>query len=110
MPRNVQLLKERSWFDIPIIYNNNRRAILAPEQGTPGEQVFNRSRTTRRASRLLNSLNGRERDKPSFLTRAKRFLGRFQERCHDLPPVSAITLRTRSASLLAPIFSITRAR
>jgi hypothetical protein len=40
MQRNVQLLKERSWFDIPIIYNNNRRAILAVEKGTPGEQAF----------------------------------------------------------------------
>ena len=40
MQRNVQLLKERSWFDIPIIYNNNRRAILAMEKGTPGEQAF----------------------------------------------------------------------
>lgn len=39
--RNLQLLKERSWFDIPIVYNNNRRAILAMEKGTPGEQVFN---------------------------------------------------------------------
>ena len=38
--RNVQLLKERAWFDIPIIYNNNRRAILAVEKGTPGEQAF----------------------------------------------------------------------
>jgi hypothetical protein len=40
MQRNVQLLKERSWFDIPIIYNNNRRAILALEKGTPGERAF----------------------------------------------------------------------
>jgi hypothetical protein len=40
MQRNVQLLKERGWFDIPIIYNNNRRAILAMEKGTPGEQAF----------------------------------------------------------------------
>ena len=38
--RNIQLLKERSWFDIPVVYNNNRRAILALEKGTPGEQVF----------------------------------------------------------------------
>ena len=38
--RNLQLLKERSWFDIPIVYNNNRRAILALEKGTPGERVF----------------------------------------------------------------------
>lgn len=41
MQRNVQLLKERSWFDIPIVYNNNRRAILAMEKGTPGEKAFN---------------------------------------------------------------------
>jgi len=40
MQRNVQLLKERSWFDIPIVYNNGRRAILAIEKGTPGERVF----------------------------------------------------------------------
>jgi hypothetical protein len=38
--RNVQLLKERAWFDIPLVYNNNRRAILALEKGTPGERVF----------------------------------------------------------------------
>ena len=40
MQRNIQLLKERSWFDIPIVYNNNRRAILALEKGTPGEKAF----------------------------------------------------------------------
>jgi hypothetical protein len=38
--RNLQLLKERSWFDIPMVYNNGRRAILAVEKGTPGERVF----------------------------------------------------------------------
>jgi hypothetical protein len=38
--RNLQLLKEMSWFDIPLVYNNNRRAILALEKGTPGERVF----------------------------------------------------------------------
>ena len=43
MQRNIQLLKERSWFDIPIIYNNNRRAILALEKGTPGEQAFSQA-------------------------------------------------------------------
>ena len=43
MQRNMQLLKERAWFDIPIIYNNNRRAILAMEKGTPGEQAFNQA-------------------------------------------------------------------
>jgi hypothetical protein len=38
--RNVQMLKERQWFDIPVVYANNRRAILAVEKGTPGERVF----------------------------------------------------------------------
>ena len=38
--RNLQLLKERGWFDIPLVYNNNRRAILAMEKGTPGERAF----------------------------------------------------------------------
>ena len=38
--RNVQLLKDRPWFDIPIVYTNNRRAILAMEKGTPGDRVF----------------------------------------------------------------------
>jgi hypothetical protein len=37
---NIQLLKERPWFDIPIVYANNRRAILAVEKGTPGERAF----------------------------------------------------------------------
>ena len=40
MQRNLQLLKERAWFDIPIVYNNGRRAILALEKGTPGERAF----------------------------------------------------------------------
>ena len=38
--RNLQLLKERGWFDIPVVYNNNRRAILAMEKGTPGDRAF----------------------------------------------------------------------
>jgi hypothetical protein len=38
--RNMSLLKERAWIDIPVVYNNNRRAILAIEKGTPGERVF----------------------------------------------------------------------
>jgi hypothetical protein len=40
LARNVALLKERSWFDIPIVYNSNKRAILAMEKGTPGERAF----------------------------------------------------------------------
>jgi hypothetical protein len=38
--RNLQLMKEQSWFDIPIIYGNGRRAILAFEKGVPGEVAF----------------------------------------------------------------------
>jgi hypothetical protein len=40
LPRNIALLKERPWFDIPIVYNNNKRAILAVEKGIPGERAF----------------------------------------------------------------------
>jgi hypothetical protein len=39
--RNVQLLKERSWFDVPLVYSNQRRAIIAIEKGPPGERAFN---------------------------------------------------------------------
>ncbi|MGX7744690.1 hypothetical protein [Rhodopseudomonas parapalustris] len=39
--RNLQLLKERSWFDVPIVYSNGRRAIIAIEKGGPGERAFN---------------------------------------------------------------------
>ena len=38
--RNRELLKERAWFDIPIVYNNGRRAVLAVQKGEPGERAF----------------------------------------------------------------------
>ena len=38
--RNLQLLKERSWFDVPLVYANQRRAIIAIEKGAPGERAF----------------------------------------------------------------------
>lgn len=38
--RNIQLLKERDWFDIPIAYANGKRAIMALEKGLPGTRVF----------------------------------------------------------------------
>jgi hypothetical protein len=41
MQRNIQLLKERPWFDIPVVYTNGGRAILAMEKGPPGERAFN---------------------------------------------------------------------
>jgi hypothetical protein len=38
--RNAELLKERDWFDIPIVYTSGKRAILAMEKGTPGQRAF----------------------------------------------------------------------
>src|SRR6266446_2780122 len=37
--RNVQLMKERPWFDVPIVYSDGRRAILAVEKPAPSESV-----------------------------------------------------------------------
>jgi hypothetical protein len=39
--RNIQMMREQAWFDIPLVYNNQRRAIIAVEKGPPGEQAFN---------------------------------------------------------------------
>jgi len=38
--RNMQLLKDRPWFDVPIVYNNGGRAILALEKGPSGDRAF----------------------------------------------------------------------
>ena len=38
--RNLRLLKERSWFDVPLIYANQRSATIAIEKGAPGERAF----------------------------------------------------------------------
>jgi hypothetical protein len=38
--RNLQLLKERAWFDIPLVYSNQRRGIIAIEKGNPGTQAY----------------------------------------------------------------------
>ncbi len=40
LQRNIQLLKERDWFDIPVVYTSGKRAILAMEKGTPGMRAF----------------------------------------------------------------------
>jgi len=40
MQRNLQLLKDRQWFDIPVVYTNGGRAILAMEKGPPGDRAF----------------------------------------------------------------------
>ena len=41
MQRNNELLKEQSWIDIPVVYGDGRRAIIAVEKGAPGERAFN---------------------------------------------------------------------
>ena len=38
--RNSQLLLERAWIDIPLVYSNQRRAILAIEKGASGDTAF----------------------------------------------------------------------
>ena len=38
--RNIDLLKQRQWFDIPIVFTNGKRAILAMEKGPPGDRAF----------------------------------------------------------------------
>ena len=39
--RNIRLLKEQAWFDLPMVYATKRRAILAIEKGASGERAFN---------------------------------------------------------------------
>ena len=38
--RNVQLLREGSWFDVPILFSDQTRALLTFEKGIPGDRVF----------------------------------------------------------------------
>jgi uncharacterized membrane protein YgcG len=37
---NVQLLKHQEWFDVPIVYANGARAILAVDKGLSGDRAF----------------------------------------------------------------------
>lgn len=38
--RNIQILKDRTSLDIPMVYGNGKRAILSLEKGSPGERAF----------------------------------------------------------------------
>ena len=40
LQRNIQMLKERDWFDIPVVYTTGKRGIIAIEKGTPGARAF----------------------------------------------------------------------
>ena len=65
--RNLQLLKERSWFDIPLVYANQRRAIIAIEKARRGSGR-SRMRSRHGGSRPLRHT----RAGPAF-PRRKRF-------------------------------------
>jgi hypothetical protein len=43
--RNLRLANEVSWFDIPIVYKNNLRAILSIEKGASGREIFEKAFT-----------------------------------------------------------------
>ena len=40
MQRNIELLRNRSWFLVQLRYSNGKRALLIFEKGKPGERVF----------------------------------------------------------------------
>lgn len=40
MKHNIELLRERNWFMIPMRYSNGKRALLLFEKGKTGERVF----------------------------------------------------------------------
>jgi hypothetical protein len=40
MQRNLELLKNRAWFSIWIVYNKGRHAVLTIEKGAPGDSAF----------------------------------------------------------------------
>lgn len=37
---NVKLMRDSSWIDLPLLYENGRRAVLSIELGTPGQAAF----------------------------------------------------------------------
>lgn len=40
---NLELMRERSWIDIPIVYGNGRRALITLDKGAAGTEIFNRA-------------------------------------------------------------------
>lgn len=41
--RNLSLLRERGWIDIPMLYEDGKRAILTIEKGNPGTRAVNQA-------------------------------------------------------------------
>ncbi|MBO6717582.1 MAG: hypothetical protein JJ913_06440 [Rhizobiaceae bacterium] len=37
---NLQLMRQQSWIDIPIVYSSGRRALVTMERGVPGDRAF----------------------------------------------------------------------
>lgn len=40
LERNLLLLRNYAWIDIPIVYGSGRRALVTMEKGVPGERIF----------------------------------------------------------------------
>ena len=40
---NLQLISERNWIDLPLVYDTGQRAILTFEKGTPGDRVLQKA-------------------------------------------------------------------
>tara|TARA_R110002020_G_scaffold316361_12_gene531597 strand:+ start:2298 stop:3839 length:1542 start_codon:yes stop_codon:yes gene_type:complete len=40
---NVEMLRQRNWIDIPVVYANGRQALITLEKGTSGTEVFNQA-------------------------------------------------------------------
>lgn len=40
---NTELLRDRSWIDIPVVYSNGRQALITLEKGASGTEVFNQA-------------------------------------------------------------------
>jgi hypothetical protein len=38
---NLNMLRDRDWLDVPLVYSNGRRAVLTFQKGTPGERAMN---------------------------------------------------------------------
>jgi hypothetical protein len=43
VPRNLALLRDAGWIDLPFIYETGQRAILTFEKGSQGDQVFQKA-------------------------------------------------------------------
>lgn len=40
---NTELMRQRSWIDIPVVYANGRQALITLEKGASGTEVFNQA-------------------------------------------------------------------